>query len=145
MQYPVPQFLDEEDKIFGPLSLKQFGFVFVGGLICLALYRILGLNFFFFIIAIPIALASIGIAFAVFNGKHVYDMGPVLFGYIRTPKMMVFRKTDNDNSFAAVEHIEPAKPEGVSSVLEAPQSKLKNLALMLDQKNQEEYEILNKR
>ena len=27
MQFPVPQFTDVEDKIIGPLTLKQFGII----------------------------------------------------------------------------------------------------------------------
>ncbi len=38
MQFPVPQFTEVEDKIIGPLTLKQFGIIFgVGVIIFLAM------------------------------------------------------------------------------------------------------------
>jgi hypothetical protein len=33
MQYPVPQFTDVEDRIIGPLTLKQFGIIFGAGVV----------------------------------------------------------------------------------------------------------------
>lgn len=145
MQFAVPQFLDEENKIFGPLSFKQFGFVFAAVLLSLAIFRIFGLGIIFFVLSIPIVLAAIAIAFGSFNGKHIYEMAPMLISYLRTPKIMIFRKGNVEESFATVQSINPAGAVGKSTVLEAPQSRLKQLAMVLDQKNQEEYDILNKK
>ena len=33
MQFPVPQFTDVEDRIIGPLTIKQFGIVFGAGVV----------------------------------------------------------------------------------------------------------------
>ena len=38
MQFQVPQFIDTEDKIIGPLSLRQFAYVGVGGILSAMLY-----------------------------------------------------------------------------------------------------------
>jgi uncharacterized BrkB/YihY/UPF0761 family membrane protein len=38
MQFQVPQFIDTEDKIVGPLSLRQFGFIAAGGILSAILY-----------------------------------------------------------------------------------------------------------
>jgi hypothetical protein len=127
------------------LSFKQFGFIFAPVLLSLLVFRIFGLGIVFFVLAIPIMLSGIAIAFGVFNGKHIYEMAPMLISYIRTPKVMIFRKANVEESFATVQNINPAEAAGKSTVLEAPQSRLKQLALMLDQKNQEEYDILNKK
>jgi hypothetical protein len=142
MQFAVPQFLDEEDKIFGPLSLKQFGFIFVPGLIILAIFRIFGIGIIFFTLSLPVGLAGIGIAFGMFNGKHVYDLGPVLFSYLRAPKMMIFHKIDNDDSLVTIKPVE-AVASNPNADFEESQSKLRKLSLLLDQKNQEEYDLLN--
>ena len=41
MQFQVPQFIEIEDKIFGPLTFKQFIYLAGGGGLCFLLYTIL--------------------------------------------------------------------------------------------------------
>ena len=43
MRFQVPQFIEVEDKIFGPLTLKQFIYVFGGGGLCFVFYTFLPL------------------------------------------------------------------------------------------------------
>jgi len=43
MQYQVPQFIEIEDKIFGPLTLKQFLYLAGGGGLCLLFFTLLPL------------------------------------------------------------------------------------------------------
>ena len=68
MQFQVPQFIEVEDKIFGPLTFKQF--VYIGGGLgaCYILWRVLPL-----LIAGPIIIAvaalTAGLAFFQFNGR----------------------------------------------------------------------------
>ena len=68
MQFQVPQFIEVEDKIFGPLTFKQF--VYIGGGLgaCYLLWRVLPL-----IIAAPFILVVGGMAAALaffqFNGR----------------------------------------------------------------------------
>lgn len=68
MQFQVPQFIDVEDKIFGPLTFRQFIWM-VGGLgLSYILYRVLPI-----FLSIPIALAmvslALALAFAQINGR----------------------------------------------------------------------------
>ena len=39
MQFKVPQFLDIEDKIFGPFTFKEFVYLAGGAGLCFILYR----------------------------------------------------------------------------------------------------------
>lgn len=41
MQYKVPQKIDLEDRIIGPLTMRQFGYVFAGGMVDYLLYAAL--------------------------------------------------------------------------------------------------------
>jgi len=61
MQFEVPQFIDMEAKIVGPLTLKQFAFIAVPALLCFFLYFMVSLIVF---IPITIILVSLGISFA---------------------------------------------------------------------------------
>jgi hypothetical protein len=68
MQFQVPQFIEVEDRIFGPLTFKQFVYL-AGGLGAgYLLYRVLP-----FIVAAPLIMAIVGfaaaLAFIKFNGR----------------------------------------------------------------------------
>lgn len=68
MQFQVPQFIEVEDKIFGPLTFKQFVFV-AGGLGTAYLFwRVLPLVIAAPLIAIAGGLAA-ALAFVQFNGR----------------------------------------------------------------------------
>ena len=68
MQFQVPQFIEVEDKIFGPLTFKQF--IYVGGGLgaCYILWRILPIYVAAPLIAGVGGLAA-GLAFFQFNGR----------------------------------------------------------------------------
>jgi len=91
MQFKVPQFIEIEDKIIGPLTLKQFLYI-LGGFGVLAVlwfYLELGL---FIAIAIPIAAFVLGLAFYKVNGRPlVYILGSVI-KYLIKPKLYLWRK-----------------------------------------------------
>ena len=59
MQFQVPQFIEVEDKIFGPLTFKQF--IYMGGGLSTAyvFWHLLPIY-----IAAPLILASVGLAAA---------------------------------------------------------------------------------
>lgn len=54
MQFKVPQFLEIEDKIFGPFTFREFIYLAGGAGICFVLYELLGLVFG----AIPILIVA---------------------------------------------------------------------------------------
>lgn len=68
MQFKVPQFIDIEDKIFGPFTFKQFAYLAGGGGLVY-----LSLKIFPFmigaIIAMPLAAFALALAFVKVNDK----------------------------------------------------------------------------
>jgi PrgI family protein len=72
MQRNVPQFIEIEDKIFGPFTLKQFGFLMGGFGLCVIVWRSLPLAVGIFIMG-PIIGLSLALAFAKFNTKPFID------------------------------------------------------------------------
>ncbi|KKS18363.1 MAG: hypothetical protein UU76_C0023G0006 [Parcubacteria group bacterium GW2011_GWC1_41_7] len=73
MQFQVPQFAETEDKIIGPLTLKQFFYIGTGGAIAMLSYFSLAA-----MPAIIIAIISIGVActfaFIKINGRSFEKM-----------------------------------------------------------------------
>lgn len=73
MQRNVPQFIEIEDKIFGPFTLKQFGFLMGGFGGCVIVWRTLPLSIGVFIMGPIIALALV-LAFGKYNTKPFIDI-----------------------------------------------------------------------
>ncbi len=93
MRFEVPQFIDIEDKIFGPLTFKQFIYVAGGGGICFALYKLLPIYF-----AIPlilgVALLSWALAFYKINNQPFINVGQAFLIYLTKNKLYVWKKEE---------------------------------------------------
>jgi hypothetical protein len=142
MQFAVPQFTDVEDKLIGPLTLKQFFVVLGAGGICLLFWSLPLPKVVAFIIDLPIAILGLTLAFASYNGRPMLSyIMPFIFYFI-SPKSMLFSR----EATAANVQIE-AKPqveETKEQILEAPDSRLRKLAYLLDKSTQNEKELINK-
>jgi hypothetical protein len=133
MMHNVPQFIDTEDKIVGPLTAKQLGWLFGAGAILLILWNLL--DFASFVIAALFVLALAG-AFAFYrpNGQPFlkFIISMVFFGV--RPKIYVWKRDTSINLSlekstikkpAAGEHIRKknlnqAKVQEISSLLDNP-------------------------
>src|SRR3989344_4565415 len=89
MQFQVPQFIEVEDKIIGPLTFKQFVFI-AGGLgIAYVLWRVLPLLIAAPLIAAAGALAA-SLAFFQFNGRPFIIALENGFYYLLHPKLYLW-------------------------------------------------------
>jgi len=91
MQFKVPQFIEIEDKIIGPLTLKQFLYLLAGGGILAILWFYLTLGAFL-LIAIPIAVLVLGLAFYKVHGRPLIHVLGALFKYFSKPRLYLWRK-----------------------------------------------------
>lgn len=67
-QFTVPQFIDVESKIIGPITTRQF-LIFLGtGIFIVLFYKIFDFTLFL-VVSIPLALLSILFAFFKINGR----------------------------------------------------------------------------
>ncbi len=93
MRFQVPQFIDIEDKIFGPLTIKQFIYIAGGAGLCFILFRFLPL-----IIVIPVGVViigfSFGLAFYKINNKPLIYVIQSAFGYYVSSKLYLWKKKD---------------------------------------------------
>lgn len=127
MEYQVPQFIEVEDKIFGPLTLRQFVFVAGGAGLCviLVLYlpRILGI-----ILAIPVAVLAGALAFYKVNNKSFLDMVEAGFNFYTKERLYLWKKGQKSETTAIVQA--PTAPD--RGKLGLSHGKLKDLAWSLD-------------
>lgn len=91
MRFNVPQFIDIEDKIIGPLTLKQFLFIAAGGGVLFILWFYLKL-FAFIIVAVPIAAFCLALAFYKINGQPFAAFLINGLKFILKPKLYLWRK-----------------------------------------------------
>jgi hypothetical protein len=93
MRFQVPQFIDIEDKIFGPLTIKQFIYLAGGAGLCFILFRFLPL-----IIVIPLGVVVIGLSLALafyqINNKPLIYIIQSAFGYFFSNKLYLWKKKD---------------------------------------------------
>lgn len=94
MQFRVPQFLEIEDKIFGPFTFREFVYLAGGGGLCFILYRLLGL-FWGFIPILIIAGFSLALVFYKPNDKPFINMVEASFNYIFKNKLYIWQKKEN--------------------------------------------------
>lgn len=129
MQFQVPQFIEVEDKIFGPLTFRQFVFLAGGAGIAYILWRVLP-----FYLAVPVALFFGGmglmLAFFQYNGQPFIQAMEHAFFYFVKGKLYLWSNTEALNS--------KKKSASITTVAAAPyiprlsESKLHDLSWSLD-------------
>jgi hypothetical protein len=130
MQFQVPQFIEIEDKIFGPLTLKQFLYV-AGGLgASVALYVYLPIKFVAVIIALPLIIFSVCLAFYKVNGKPFIDVVENAFYFYFGEKLYIWKKAEKKPTGKIIDDIKMAK--SLVTVPKMSESKLKDLTWSLD-------------
>lgn len=96
LQFIVPQFIDVEEKIIGPISVRQFVLMLVGaGLITLdyqLLYKGTGSFVFFVVVAIFVVALIIVFAFLRINGQPFHLFLLNVFISMRNPALRVWNK-----------------------------------------------------
>lgn len=91
MRFQVPQFIDVEDKIFGPMTFKQFIYV-VGGIGICVIFFILLPRFLAIVISLPVIIFSSALAFYRVNGKPFVSMVEAFVKYFFTNKLYIWKK-----------------------------------------------------
>ncbi|MBI2888771.1 MAG: PrgI family protein [Candidatus Liptonbacteria bacterium] len=90
MQFQIPQFVETEDKIVGPLTLKQFIYVAIAGGISLLLYFIVQI-WLWLILSIPIIGIGVGFAFIKVGGRALPAIARAAFSYVWRPQTYVWQ------------------------------------------------------
>ncbi len=91
MRVKVPQFIDIKDKIIGPLTLRQFLFFLAGGIILFILWFVVRLSAFI-IIAIPVTVVCLCLAFYRPQGQSLAKVMTNIFVFFIKPKLYTWKK-----------------------------------------------------
>ena len=133
MLISVPQYIDVEDKIAGPLTAKQLGWMIALGVALLIMWNVFSKPIFF-IIAIPLTILIIALAFFKPYGQPLGSF--IVFGvmYFFRPKVYFWKRTPQkiaanmEKARVAENHLEEKKVTSES---------IKNLARIIDSEGAE--------
>ncbi|SRR6056297_1717084 len=103
-QFLVPQFIDVEDKIIGPITTRQFVIMLASLLLVFVFYRLFSFFVFLFVAVITVAIAAV-FAFARVNGRPIHYF---LLNFIQTSKKPRLRVWNKE---AYVKNVQEVKSE----------------------------------
>lgn len=132
MDYQVPQFIEVEDRIFGPFTLKQFIYIAGGIGICALLFFTLPL-FLALLIGAPVGALAAALAFLKINNKPFIEMLEAGFNFYVGKRLYLWKKEREEIPEAPTklvsEDVAKKTSEGLS------RTKLEELAWKLDVKD----------
>ena len=108
-QYVIPQFIDAEDKIFGPVTARQFIILIVVFLIDFILFRLLPFTAFL-LIGVPLISAGGIIAFVRINGAPFHYFLLNIIQTLKKPRLRVWSREYTDSELRDLIKIEPPAP-----------------------------------
>lgn len=128
MHAQVPQYLDIEDKIIGPLTLKQFVYLLLGGAMLFLLFNILKLSVFI-IVAIPIGILIFLVTFYKVGNQKFSQFVFSLLKFLGRPNVYTWKKLSPKKPIEEplpqiIEKAEPVKKAPKESGLEEVQWKV---------------------
>ena len=131
MRYQVPQFIEVEDKIFGPLTLKQFIYLAGGGGLSFLVYAFLNSFTLAIVPIIFIMGTSAAFAFYKINNKTFVAIVEAGFKYYIGSKLYIWKKEEK-KARTTNDPVRDAKSYASILVPKISDSKLKDLSWSLD-------------
>jgi len=133
MQFQVPQFIEVEDKIFGPLTFRQFLYLAGGAGLSFIFYVYLPIYISIFFI-FPVVGLVLALTFYKHNGRDFIFLAESVFKYTFTKKLYLWQKADRPSLTQKA----PMASAGATADFNLPrlsESKLKELSWSLDIKD----------
>jgi hypothetical protein len=136
MRFQIPQFIDVEDKIFGPFTLKQF--IYIAGGISVAVIGVVLLGpVWGLLVTAPIVVLAAALAFYKVNNRPFVNTLESIFKYAIKDKLYIWNKKEPEES-------KEGEAEKKYSSLVVPNlsgNKLKDMNWELDVKKKEDEKL----
>lgn len=133
-QFVVPQFIDVEDKIIGPITIRQFVVMLAGFLIIAISYKIFDFSLFVTFGLLTLAISGI-FAFLKINGRPFHYFILNLFQTFKRSRLRIWHNgfLSSEDDYAVIEsRLNPAAPAALNKHYTA--SRLAELSLIVDTK-----------
>lgn len=131
-QFTVPQFIDVEDKIIGPVTTRQFIILLATALLIFVFYKLLA---FLPFLILAVILFGIGgtLAFVRINGQPFHFFLLNFLQTFRSPKLQLWDKTPIEAVLQEAIKITPPPPPPVKPRKEiVTSSRLAEISLIVD-------------
>ncbi len=92
MRFEVPQFIDIEDKIFGPLTWRQF--LYLGGGVGMGVVLFFINKLLFLFVGLPLAILAGALAFYPVNNRPFSFFLEAIFNYLGSDKLYLWKQKD---------------------------------------------------
>ena len=131
-QFVVPQFIDVEDKIFGPITTRQFLILLAAGLIIFLAYRFFEFWIFITVLAVVGGLALV-FGFVKVNGQPFHYFVLNILQTARKPGLRIWQKkyTKAELNFLIKVGTETIAPE-VTKKKKAARRHIRDLSLIVN-------------
>ncbi len=132
-QFQVPQFINIEDRIIGPLTLRQFLYLLGGAAVVVLGWAFLHI-FLFILVVVPIAGLFAALAFVKISGRPLPTIVIAAINYYLKPRLYLWKKAPPSPSKIEAGR-SPKQPPSEPTPLSIPkltESKLSDLAWSLD-------------
>ena len=130
MKFRVPQFIDIEDKVFGPFTLKQFGYIVGAGGVSFLIWTFIPIHFFAILIIAPIAGLFMALAFVKYNNRSFGEILENAFTYYTGAKIYTWKQPTIENKTSVDKIVADTQKEIIIS--KTNRDKIHDLALGLD-------------
>ncbi len=130
MQFKVPQFIDIEDKIFGPFTFKQFGYLLGAGGFAFIIWTLISFKLLAIILIIPVSGLFLALAFVKINNRPFVDFLESGIKYFAGAKIYTWKQPVAPQTNEYAETITKATKETVVSRVE--HGRLRQIAFGLD-------------
>lgn len=132
-QFVVPQFIEVEDKIFGPITTRQFLIILVAGVLIFLAFRFGDFSLFVFVLVIFGGLALV-LAFVKVNGQTFHYFLLNIIQTVRRPSLRIWQKeyTKKElNQLRKADMVAP-KVEEVIARRTVKRERIRDLSLMVN-------------
>lgn len=116
MQYKVPQNIDQEDKILGPLTFVQFIYVLVGGAMVILAFALFDFTLFL-LVAIPIIILTVCFSLVKIQDQPFSRFFIAFLIYLRQPKRRMWH--DAQDALEAQAAVEAATQQRITQAAAA--------------------------
>lgn len=131
MQFRVPQFIDIEDKVFGPFTLKQFGYLVGAGGVSFLIWTFIPIKFFAVLIIMPVAGLFLALAFVKYNNRSFGEILESAFSYYTGAKIYTWKQPELKKTETSVDQV-VANTQKEIIISKTNQDKIHDISLGLD-------------
>lgn len=131
-QFTVPQFIDVEDKIFGPITARQFVILLIATLIVFIAYKFADLGLFILILSV-VGGGALIIAFVKINGQSFHYVILNILQTLRRPGLRIWNKIyETEDLKRLLDEGKVIVPEKIKATKKVSYSRIRDLSLTVN-------------